>query len=74
MNAHRPFQGTETTVFEHSAQERYTGAEAAVAVAECGLATWRAAKQAWLEAVAALPGPESGSARTSWTESSGRGW
>jgi hypothetical protein len=55
----------ESVMTEHSAQESYTGAEAAVAVAEIGLASWRAAKQAWLEAFARLPGPECGSARTS---------
>jgi hypothetical protein len=58
---------------EYSAQESYTGAEAAVAVAETGLASWRAGKQAWLEAFARLPGPDCGSARTSWSVSTGRG-
>jgi hypothetical protein len=42
-----------------------TGAEAALAVAEVGLASRRAAKQAWLEAVASLAVPESASARGS---------
>lgn len=59
---------------EYRAHEQYTGAEAAVAVAECGLASWRAAKQAWLEAVAALPDPDGGSARTSWADSISHGW
>jgi hypothetical protein len=54
---------------EYSSKEFYTGAEAAVAVAEIGLASWRAGKQAWLEAFARLPGPECGSARTSWSVS-----
>jgi hypothetical protein len=30
----------------------YSGAEAAVAVAECGLASWREAKAAWLRSLA----------------------
>ena len=59
---------------EHCGQESYTGAEAAVAVAETGLASWRAAKQAWLEAVASLPGPDCGSARTSSSVSTGPRW
>lgn len=50
----------------YSGEEPYSGAEEAVAVAERGLAAAREAKQAWLEMVAALPGPDSGSARTSW--------
>lgn len=49
--------------------EKPTGAEAAVAVAEIGLAPWGAAKQVALEAVATFPGPESGSARTCWAHS-----
>jgi hypothetical protein len=57
---------------EHTAQESYTGAEAAVAVAEIGLASWRAAKHAWLEAVAKLPGSEGGSAQTSRSASTAR--
>jgi hypothetical protein len=49
-------------MLEPSAKESYSGADAAVAVAEIGLASRRAAKQAWLEAYAALPCPDSGSA------------
>jgi hypothetical protein len=30
----------------------YSGAEAAVAVAECGLASWREAKAAWFRSLA----------------------
>ena len=47
-------------------EKPYSGADAAVAVAERGLQAAREAKQAWLESVATLPRPESGSARTSW--------
>ena len=47
-------------------EQPYSGAEAAVAVAERGLHAAREAKRAWLELVATLPGPDSGSARTSW--------
>jgi hypothetical protein len=50
---------------ERTTEMSDTGAEAAVAVAEIGLASRRAAKQAWLEAFAALPAPDSGSARAS---------
>lgn len=60
-------------MFEQGESEPYTGAEAAIAVAETGLASWRAAKQAWLDAVASLPAPESGSARTSWAQTPGGG-
>ncbi len=59
---------------EYSVLEPYTGAEAAVAVAETGLASWRAGKQAWLEAFARMPGPDCGSARTSWSGSTSSGW
>ncbi|MGD1049582.1 MAG: hypothetical protein ABR947_00745 [Solirubrobacteraceae bacterium] len=42
----------------YSPQVAYNGAhdeaEAAVAVAECGLASWRAAKAAWLDSFAAF--------------------
>ena len=47
-------------------EQPYSGAEAALAVAERGLQAAREAKQAWLESVATLPRPDSGSARTSW--------
>ncbi len=51
---------------KHHSEKPYSGAEAAVAVAEPGLASWRAAKLAWLEAAATLRAPESASASTSY--------
>jgi len=42
-----------TLTMTHTNTEHDMGADAAVAVAERGLAAWREAKVAWLEAVAA---------------------
>jgi len=54
---------TECLMAEQGTEAPDTGAEAAVAVAEVGLASRRAAKQAWLEAFAAFQAPHPGSAR-----------
>jgi hypothetical protein len=58
---------------ERSTEMSETGAEAAVAVAEIGLASRRAAKQAWLEAFAALRAPDSDAARNSWADAASGG-